>query len=103
MKPLITFVNHASVIFSHGDVTLITDPWISGPAFNDSWELISQSKLQIDDFAKITHIWFSHERTFEIDTAGLTSPVLDRWDFTRIPRPSYPLDRDTRWRAIETG
>ena len=46
MKPLITFVNHASVIFSHGDVTLITDPWISGTAFNDSWELISQSKLQ---------------------------------------------------------
>ena len=61
MKPLITFVNHASVIFSHSDVTLITDPWISGPAFNDSWELISQSKLHIDDFAKITHIWFSHE------------------------------------------
>lgn len=61
MKPLITFVNHASVIFSHSDVTLITDPWISGPAFNDSWELISQSKLHVDDFAKITHIWFSHE------------------------------------------
>ena len=42
-------------------------------------------------------IWFSHERTFEIDTAGLTSPVLDRWDFTRIPRPSFPFDQDTRW------
>ena len=50
MKPLITFVNHASVIFSYGDVNLITDPWISGSAFNNSWELISKSKMQIKDF-----------------------------------------------------
>ena len=42
-------------------------------------------------------IWFSDERTFEIDTTGLTSPVLARWNFTRIPRPSYPFDQDTRW------
>ena len=48
-------------------------------------------------------IWFSDERTFEIDTAGLTSPVLDRWDFTRIPRPSYPFDENTSWRANKTG
>ncbi len=47
-------------------------------------------------------IWFSHERTYEIDTAGLTSPVLERWDFTRIPRPSYPFDQDTRWTSEET-
>ena len=44
-------------------------------------------------------IWFSHEQTFEIDTAGLTSPVLDRWNFTRIPRPSFPFDRDADWAA----
>ena len=45
------------------------------------------------------NIWFSHERTYEIDTAGLTSPVLERWDFTRIPRPSYPFDQDAKWTA----
>ena len=48
-------------------------------------------------------IWYSDERTFEIDTAGLTTPVLDRWDFTRIPQPSYPFDQNTSWRAAETG
>ena len=48
-------------------------------------------------------IWFSDERTFEIDTAGLTSPVLGNWDFTRIPRPSYPFDENTSWRANKTG
>ena len=59
--PLITFVNHASVIFSYNKINLITDPWLFGSAFNDSWDLISESKMQIDDFKNITHIWFSHE------------------------------------------
>ncbi|MEM9044201.1 MAG: M81 family metallopeptidase [Pseudomonadota bacterium] len=41
--------------------------------------------------------WFPPERVFEIDTAGLTSPVLDRWPLERIPRPSFPIDPDTVW------
>tara|TARA_Y100000590_G_scaffold358755_1_gene414285 strand:- start:6146 stop:7480 length:1335 start_codon:yes stop_codon:yes gene_type:complete len=57
----LTFVNHASVIFSHNEVRLITDPWIFGSAFNNGWKLLSESKFQIEDFANITHIWFSHE------------------------------------------
>lgn len=58
---LITFVNHASVVISDGNIALITDPWLFGSAFNNGWELLSKSKLTIDDFSKITHIWFSHE------------------------------------------
>ena len=61
LLPIITFVNHASVIFSHKKICLITDPWIFGSAFNNNWDLISKSKMQIKDFEKITHIWFSHE------------------------------------------
>jgi microcystin degradation protein MlrC len=41
--------------------------------------------------------WFPPENVYEIDTAGLTSPVLDRWPFERLPRPSFPLDPDTQW------
>ena len=61
MSELITFVNHASVIFSFKNIRLITDPWIFGTAFNDGWDLVSKSKFSIDDFQNITHIWFSHE------------------------------------------
>ena len=57
----ITFVNHASVIFSHKNIRLITDPWLFGPAFNNGWKLLSPSKFDISDFDNITHIWFSHE------------------------------------------
>ncbi|MEM7425262.1 MAG: M81 family metallopeptidase [Pseudomonadota bacterium] len=43
--------------------------------------------------------WFPPENVYEIDTAGLTSPVLERWPFERIPRPSFPLDPDATWDA----
>ncbi|MEM8703448.1 MAG: M81 family metallopeptidase [Pseudomonadota bacterium] len=41
--------------------------------------------------------WFEPEQVFEVDTAGLTSPVLERWPFEFIPRPSFPLDPETVW------
>ena len=53
----------------------------------------------IDDFESLNLLEGEDlpEKTFEIDTAGLTSPVLDRWNFNHIKRPSYPLDNDTVW------
>lgn len=41
--------------------------------------------------------WFPPERVYEVDTEGLTSPVLERRQWTRLPRPSYPLDENAVW------
>jgi microcystin degradation protein MlrC len=41
--------------------------------------------------------WFGPERVLEVDTAGLTSPVLERLSWKGLPRPVYPLDIDTDW------
>lgn len=41
--------------------------------------------------------WFPPEQVIEVDTEGLTSPVLDRRQWSRLPRPSYPLDEDVNW------
>ena len=41
--------------------------------------------------------WFPPEQVKEVDTAGLTSPVLERLPFEGLPRPSYPLDEDATW------
>lgn len=41
--------------------------------------------------------WFPPERVYEVDTDGLTSPVLERRQWHRIPRPSYPLDEGASW------
>ncbi len=41
--------------------------------------------------------WFPPEQVYEVDTAGLTSPVLSRFQWRNLPRPVYPLDPDTTW------
>ncbi len=57
----ITWVNHASFIFEYDNIKLITDPWLEGTAFDNGWSLLSKTQLKYEDFASITHIWFSHE------------------------------------------
>lgn len=57
----IEFVNHASVIFSYDDITLITDPWFEGEVFHNGWSLLSETKFSYSEYNRITHIWFSHE------------------------------------------
>jgi len=41
--------------------------------------------------------FFTPERIIEVDTPGLTSPVLERLDFKGLPRPVFPLDADAKW------
>ena len=55
------WVNHASFIIRSGSVALLCDPWLHGTVFNEGWSLQSPTKLSYNDFANITHIWFSHE------------------------------------------
>ena len=41
--------------------------------------------------------FFDNDRVIEVDTPGLTSPVLSRFDFKNLPRPVFPLDQDADW------
>jgi len=41
--------------------------------------------------------FFPPERVIEVDTPGLTSPVLERLAFKGLPRPVFPLDADAKW------
>ena len=41
--------------------------------------------------------FFPPERVVEVDTPGLTSPVLERLDFKGLPRPVFPLDPQAAW------
>ena len=63
MKTEIEFVNHASVIISGRNISILSDPWYNGDAFNKGWNLLTETN---DDHVKvllnkITHIWISHE------------------------------------------
>jgi microcystin degradation protein MlrC len=41
--------------------------------------------------------FFPPERVIEVDTPGLTSPVLERLQFKGLPRPVFPLDAAATW------
>ena len=48
-------------------------------------------------------LWFAPAQVFEVDTAGLTSPVLSRFEWKGLPRPVYPLDEDAAWPPPRAG
>ncbi len=63
MKTSIKFINHASVIVSGEDASLLSDPWYMGHAFHKGWNLLYETPNEdIEKFLSyVTHIWISHE------------------------------------------
>ena len=54
--------NHASVTVKTRDISILTDPWFNGSAFNDGWNLIYENKENEEFFLNnINFIWISHE------------------------------------------
>jgi microcystin degradation protein MlrC len=43
--------------------------------------------------------WYPDEAIVEVDAAGLTSPILERYAWKALRRPVWPLDRETQWTA----
>ncbi|PTX56400.1 microcystin degradation protein MlrC [Litoreibacter ponti] len=41
--------------------------------------------------------FFDQDQVLEVDTKGLTSPILSNFEFRGLPRPVYPLDTDAVW------
>ena len=41
--------------------------------------------------------FYRPEQILEVDAAGLTSPMLERYPWTALPRPVWPMDGHTQW------
>ena len=63
IKNFVQFVNHASIIVSNSNKSILTDPWYSGAVFDNGWNLLYEnSKEKIRELlTKVDYIWFSHE------------------------------------------
>lgn len=57
----IQFVNHASVKLITSQSRITSDPWYSGAAFNNGWDLICNDPGLAAVGADATHYWLSHE------------------------------------------
>ncbi len=69
----IEWVNHASFVLEHGNVRLMTDPWLDGPVFDGGLALLAETRFTPDDFDGITHIWISHEHPDHFHPASLST------------------------------
>ena len=63
MKNYIQFINHASLLISNGNKSLLTDPWYSGSVFDDGWSLLFENSYEeIQNLLnQVNYIWVSHE------------------------------------------
>jgi len=81
----ITLISHASVLIEAGSVAILTDPWLMGVAFNESWALLSEPALKPDALSAVTHIWISHEHPDHLDFLTLKAiPPQDKAKITLL-------------------
>jgi hypothetical protein len=73
MKSYIQFINHASVLISNGNKSILTDPWYRGSAFDGGWKLIyeNENKFIKKILSNVSHIWISHEHPDHFSTQFL--------------------------------
>ena len=55
----VRLISHASVIIEAGSTRILTDPWLFGTCFNESWALITEPAPF--DLDVIDYLWISHE------------------------------------------
>lgn len=56
----IRLISHASVVITT-DISIWTDPWLIGKAFNDSWSLFPPAVMDESLYDTIDYIFISHE------------------------------------------
>lgn len=87
--PTIRWINHASFVLESDGVAILADPWLTGPAFNFGWSLLTPSSMS--DFDGITHIWISHQHPDHFSPRDLRGiPAERKRDITLL----YQQTRD---------
>ena len=59
----IEFVNHASILITHNDLGILSDPWYFSSIFNKGWRLLYENEIDYIEevLSKTSHIYLSHE------------------------------------------
>ena len=56
----IDILNHAALLLTSEQTSLLTDPWLEGTAFSGGWGLRHQNPAAFDVARHATHLWVSH-------------------------------------------
>ena len=62
-KNFISLINHASILVSNGNKSILTDPWYFGDVFDGGWNLLFENNIHDLEniLKKVDYIWISHE------------------------------------------
>jgi hypothetical protein len=87
MDMQVTFIGHASVLVETGGITILSDPWWSGPCFGAQWWIYPPPRTDLVDIDNIDYVYISHGhhdhyhpgtlKTFSRKTRVLVSHELD--------------------------
>src|SRR5918992_5041839 len=71
----VDFIGHASLLIQHGALTLLTDPWWSGPAYAGQWYPYPLPVPERYDLSQVDAIYISHAHEDHLH-AGTLREVL---------------------------
>jgi len=110
MPAAVQLANHACLVMDMGGLRIVTDPWLEGAVFGDSWELLAPSPTTLAELAP-DFIWLSHEHPDHFSPRTLRSvPQADRDRITILYRTTstravvdYCESLGYRTRELEPG
>jgi hypothetical protein len=103
MPAAIQFLNHASILITSGEASVVSDPWYEGSAFDKGWDLLVQDPSLGELAAGARHIWISHEHPdhFSVDFFRGGEPGAEiLFQKTRDRRVAGFLEK-SGWRVTE--
>lgn len=80
----IDILNHAALLLTSEQTSLLTDPWLEGTAFSGGWGLRYQNPAAFDVARHATHLWVSHWHSDHMHTPTLrklatATPTMKVW------------------------
>ena len=72
----VDFVGHATLLIRHGSLTLLTDPWWTGPAYRDQWYPYPIPVPERYDLSQVDAVYISHSHEDHLHAPTLRA-VLD--------------------------
>jgi CMP-N-acetylneuraminate monooxygenase len=72
-RPTISLLSHATLSISYEGFTLLTDPWLDGPAFLGGWTQYPPPTCEIPEVVEETDaIWITHEHSDHLNRRTLS-------------------------------